>query len=381
MGLATLWTLAGISWDPEIRGILTVAVGLAVLGGSVWLMLATNVGARVATLLALAGFFGWMAIMGAVWWIYGIGWTGSDPSWQTREINVADITQAHTGPASDLADAQLTPAPGLVERYCPGLVDDYTEVAERRTATDDFEIPLPASDRPEFCTEQVGELLATNTVAIEQTQRERNDLLADDDPRKLTPAELESDIEARIADDQRRRAGLTLSGLATVSPEIIEQAEADGLVDFAGWRLLSTAEAGEAQAVADVALRDSFFPAGNYVVLESFQEGGKRGRSGDSYWDAVVYKVRTTLQFWNPTNYAVVQVQRTIDKEPIPGEPPPFPEANPDEPVISVVLVRDLGNLRVPPGMVTIGSLLIFLVLCWMLHLRDRQLAAHLAEA
>ena len=50
-------TLAGISWDPEIRGILIVAVGAAVLMGSVYLLLATNLGNRLGFMVALAGFF------------------------------------------------------------------------------------------------------------------------------------------------------------------------------------------------------------------------------------------------------------------------------------------------------------------------------------
>ena len=66
---------------------LVVLVGSAVLMGSVWLILTTNVGSRVGTLNAVAGFFGWMAIMGFVWWIYGIGMVGEAPSWQVVEVN------------------------------------------------------------------------------------------------------------------------------------------------------------------------------------------------------------------------------------------------------------------------------------------------------
>ena len=51
----TLVMLAGLAWDPEIRGILTVATGFAVLMGSVWLIVATNSGIRLATPFLLAG--------------------------------------------------------------------------------------------------------------------------------------------------------------------------------------------------------------------------------------------------------------------------------------------------------------------------------------
>jgi hypothetical protein len=39
-------------------------------------------GSRLAFLVALTGLFGWMMLMGMVWWIYGIGLRGPDPSWQ-----------------------------------------------------------------------------------------------------------------------------------------------------------------------------------------------------------------------------------------------------------------------------------------------------------
>src|SRR3546814_5128049 len=74
--MQTLNLIAGIAFDPTIRGIRAVGVGVVVLMGSVYLLLATNTGTRLGFLLALTGFFGWMAIMGSIWWIYGIGMQG-----------------------------------------------------------------------------------------------------------------------------------------------------------------------------------------------------------------------------------------------------------------------------------------------------------------
>jgi len=84
--METVDLIAGVAWDPEIRGFLAVLTGVVVLMGSVWLLLATNTGARLGTLIASAGFFGWMVIMGAVWWIYGIGYRGDAPTWEEVEI-------------------------------------------------------------------------------------------------------------------------------------------------------------------------------------------------------------------------------------------------------------------------------------------------------
>lgn len=74
--------LLAVSWEPELRGLLTVIIGTVVLCGSVYLILGTNLGARLGFLVSLAGLAGWMVLMGLLWWIYGIGLIGPDPSWQ-----------------------------------------------------------------------------------------------------------------------------------------------------------------------------------------------------------------------------------------------------------------------------------------------------------
>ena len=52
-GLLRVFALT-ISWDPTIRGYLVVATGVAVLCGSVYLLLATNTGVRLGFLIAAA---------------------------------------------------------------------------------------------------------------------------------------------------------------------------------------------------------------------------------------------------------------------------------------------------------------------------------------
>jgi len=74
--------LLAINWEPELRGILIVIISVTVLCGSVYLILGTNMGARLGFLVSLAALAGWMFIMGAIWWSYGQGLKGTDPSWQ-----------------------------------------------------------------------------------------------------------------------------------------------------------------------------------------------------------------------------------------------------------------------------------------------------------
>jgi hypothetical protein len=49
--------------------------------------------------------------------------------------------------------------------------------------------------------------------------------------------------------------------------------------------------------------------------------------------------------------------------------------------VISVIMERDLGNVRVRPAVFTVACLVIFLVLCWMLHRRDQEVSRARAAA
>ena len=75
-------TLLAIGWEPELRGLLTVIIGFVILCGSVYGIMATNMGTRLAFLVAAAGLAGWLMLMGIVWMIYGIGLRGPDPTWQ-----------------------------------------------------------------------------------------------------------------------------------------------------------------------------------------------------------------------------------------------------------------------------------------------------------
>jgi len=77
-----LANLLAISWEPELRGILIVIIAVVVLCGSIYMILATNIGARLGFLVAITGLFGWLMLMGIVWAIYGIGLKGPEPSWQ-----------------------------------------------------------------------------------------------------------------------------------------------------------------------------------------------------------------------------------------------------------------------------------------------------------
>jgi|GEM_PF-91304 len=448
--------VAGLGWDPEIRGLLTVALGMAVLGGSVWLLLVTNTGTRLGSLIAIAGFWGWMFVMGIFWWIYGIGWAGSLPTWEVQDVfidapgvEVAGLQEAFIGNVEDLPDGNCAPGvdsfppeggvasvtldssldrwslctPRAIEvlmvytgverpqviqellnpqndeskipaiaaqRYagvseidvdeaggeltssCPGSNDELPADAQICVASQGVTIKemldgLSAGDRDGI----VDELILRRIGEIEATTVESNNLLDASDPRFLVGDNLDAQVATDIANAMLRIDDISLSQLEALAPQVNEWAEENGLLRLDGWTLQSTSESGEAAATADAFLREELFPEGNFLVLDAYQQGGKDKRDGRDAWTRIKHKVTSAVQVKHPTNYTVVNVQQTIDKVADPSQPPPVPEINPEEATYSVVMTRNLGNLRLIPGLFTVVSLLLFLATCLVLHWRD----------
>lgn len=317
--------LAAIGWTPEIRNILSVVVGFVVLCGSVYLLVGSNVGTRTGFLVSLAGFFGWMAIMGAIWWIYGIGMQGATPTWHVVEVNYSD------GDYSGLEESTLEEAHVLT-----GLVG----------------LPSAAD-----LVEQDPELL-----------------------QQILPPDLFE--PGNVADLNARAANIAIGQIIEVDPALADQF--DEALD--GWTLLpvSDRQRGDAAAAADAFLgpegRALFESSGDYLLLDVFSFGGKPQRDGDGWFDRATHKLSTIVNFRHPVHYAVVQVQPVVAVEVAPGETPPIPVIDEDAPIISVVMVRDLGDRRFPAAMTTISCGLLFALFCWMLHRRDAVIAAVRAE-
>ena len=306
--LAAVNLFAGLTWNPGIRGILIVAVGVAVLMGSVYLLLGTNVGARLGLLVALTGLFGWLVILTFIWWLNppAIGPRGKNPSWSAVEIYVNGPETARTESAQLLPQPQDLPQP-----------DDIL------------------GDNPE---------------------------LAETFPN-----------------------GFTLAQLADEDPELLNQyLDKDSLN---GWRLVPASTIGDAQAAADSALVASGYFSGptEYKVLNSWSYGGKETRAeacpDDGGLCRAVYRVRKALTLKHPPHYSIVQVQRVVTPEAVPGEAPPLPELDQSAPVISVVMIRDLGTVRLIPFLYFVIALSLFVLFAWILHSRDKTLQKNKAAA
>jgi hypothetical protein len=309
--------VAAIAWNPEIRNILSLLVGIAILIGSVYLLLATNTGARLGLLITLACLFGWMTIMGLIWWMYGIGLKGSEPTWEAIEINHGDLS------AADLSEARLLPP--------PEDLPDPNEVLEENPELEEILFPEGREGFP--------------------------------DP--------------------------TLGQMMEALPELREELGLDE-ESLNGWRLLIPSDpiSGEAQASADAALGPDgngvFQSPSEYRVIGTFDYGGEELPPEDaSALEQGWHKIVTSLsnQTGRPEHFTVVQVQPVIPQETEPGEAPPPPQVDPDQPVESVILVRDYGDKRFPPFVVTVVSAILFFLTCNPLHRRDRIVARHRAGA
>jgi hypothetical protein len=308
-GLFPFVHVPGLNFDVFMRGWLVVGIGVLVLMGSVYLVLATNTGARTGLMIALSGLFAWLTIMSLIWWIYGIGLKGTAPHWTVREVNRGDLATAEFPKAQELGAA-------LDEKF-------------------------GGSASPE-------------------------------------------DIKAFF--DQEEVA-------------VGEHGAAVPIVGDWHAMLLTNPARGEAQATVDAFLvgRKEFEANTAYVAIGGFDTGGKTPRPASEVcqthnpvrvvftstcWERVASKLHSTVvQPRHPPHYAVIMIQpadpRTLESRP--GQAPPVKQPDPNQPMETIVLVRDLGSKRLPPAMIALGSATIFTALVINLHRRDKWQEANRA--
>ena len=383
--------LAAISFDNEIRGLLTVLLASAILMGSVWLIISTNTGFRLGSLIAISAIFGWTVMMAFLWSLYGIGLQGARPTWEVQAVHIGNpsITENEANPPPEILDDLPNPT-NCATLGAPDCLPKAIEIV-----------------RELGNTAQRAELDRVDRTAIEADLRAFNDALAEGDPRKLVTAGsgevpecefekslsgtsvkeqyLECELE-RLAEEQRiRNEDLTLSELKGVAPDLTEEAERRGWLELGDWNLETTQAAGEAitaasdyLAQADLGFGETDPQSNSFVVLDAFQQGGKPERLNNGVWERVSNKVITSAMPRHPTNYTVVQVQRSKYHEPVAGQAPSPTEVNPNKPVISVLMQRNLGRFRLPSILITIGSGLLFLASLLMLHTRDLEVRRRL---
>lgn len=247
--------VAVLSWDPQIRGSLILLTAFVILCGSVYLLLATNIGARLGFLVAAAGLTGWCMLLGILWTLTPstTGPMGRTPSWEVEGVVTGDIGPTAPEPLRDpLDDAAVWDE----------LPEEDPQRAEIITAAEEF--------------------------------------FTGDDP-------------------------------------------AAGTFGIEG--------------------------AADYIVDDAWERGGEaKGPFG-------VLNVRPFNVFHEP-HHAALRVQPTIDQEVVPGEAPPEPEIDESAEPYTVLLVRDLGNRRLPVFLFALGSGILFAIVLSVLHRRDKEAMA-----
>ncbi len=305
--------LAAIAFDPAIRGVLVVMVGVVVLFGSVYLILATNTGIRAGFLLAMAGLLGWCFSMGIFWWIYGIGMIGAAPSWMEREVNfdrgsVAEIEELDQLPRTeDLASP---------EQLLLDFEEKNPEVREQIEATE-------------------GEGFV---------------------PKSLTQV-------VTLVPDLKPELNEELNGWRILPESDSRRGEAVAAADAA---MTNNAVFGTETTSANYTVKDVYFFGGK-AAAEPDENAGLIKKA----WNRVV----SAVQVKNPTQYAAITLQRNVSVTVAPGEAPPPAQIDESASTITVVVERNLGNKRAIPALFTLFTGIGFFVCCWMLHTRDLKAA------
>lgn len=257
-----LTSLLAVSWQPELRGILVVLVMVGVLIGGTYLIVGTNLGARLGFMVVMACLSGWMMSMAGIWWVYGIGLKGREPSWKPND------------PIAIVRDANF--------------MDD-----------------------------------------------------------------------AAVIDTPVKIDGLS----STESSETVAKA-----LESEGWVKLDEANPKRAQAISSadeiLQIEAEEFNAGEYVAIDVFDKGGERYPKINESLDFVA--------FFHKPHYSIVEVAPVVPQRAEPGRAPARPVIDETQPRRYVVMIRDLGSKRQPAMFIALGSGVIFLLFCGLLHRRDR---------
>jgi len=112
-------------WNPTILGVLVVLSAIGLFCGSAYLLLGTNLGARLGFLVAFASLTGFMVLLSSLWWASGNSGIdpphGKSPSWKVVEV---------------VSTPSKSKFPAVHDALQKGTHADETELANLRPAMD-----------------------------------------------------------------------------------------------------------------------------------------------------------------------------------------------------------------------------------------------------
>ena len=122
-------------WNPTILGVLVVLSAIGLFCGSAYLLLATNLGARLGFLVAFASLTGFMVLLTTLWWTSGNSGIdpphGHSPSWSVIEV-VTDPSQSKIPAVRDIAKTGVPATEVLLGNLRPAMDAALVTTADRR---------------------------------------------------------------------------------------------------------------------------------------------------------------------------------------------------------------------------------------------------------
>ena len=118
----------------------------------------------------------------------------------------------------------------------------------------------------------------------------------------------------------------------------------------------------------------------DYVVVGAWVKGGHNPLFNLGGYKFYWRIRRHQIYFKHQPLYVVVRVQPSLPSVTLAGAAATLPAADATSPVYSVVLLRDVGSLRLPPVLLGFASLIVFAVTVEKLHSRDKEIARRQRE-
>ena len=161
-----------------------------------------------------------------------------------------------------------------------------------------------------------------------------------------------------------------------ITPDVSPTQQAlmvDDALETEGWEKLAESSAAYGQAgssAAEYIEESGAFAAGEFRIVNVFDRGGERYPNlADGKLDF--------LAFWHKPHYVVVEMAPLVVQRTEPGRAPAPARIDESRPHQYVYMIRNLGARRQPAAFITVGSLIVFLITCWLLHRRDRFVRAN----
>ncbi|MFI5041516.1 MAG: hypothetical protein ACHQNA_06655 [Acidimicrobiales bacterium] len=118
-----------------------------------------------------------------------------------------------------------------------------------------------------------------------------------------------------------------------------------------------------------------FHTTQDYVDVGAWTKGG-HNYLVNLFGYKIYWRIRHhTIFLKHQPHYVVIRVQPSLPSVTLAGAAATLPAPDPTQPVYNVVMLRDVGSLRLPPVLLGFGALVVFLVTIEKLHSRDKEIA------